>query len=135
FSPCAPSPSASPKIPDTPYVGMPTGVRKAPSVAPADMAGTTGVPGQYSATSLSTGPNTFGFRGCGPLGLSLRLAPPDHLLSGSAASSASFCRTCSGVVPGKIRQLTLAVARWGSALVACPPDSMVAMHVVCSTPL
>src|SRR4029453_10923337 len=114
---------------------MPAGVRNAPSVAPADMAGTTGVPGQYFAVSFSTGPNTFGFRVCGPLGTSLGVDASVPLISGSLASSASFWRTCSGVVPGKMRQLTLAVARWGSALVAWPPDSMVAMHVVCSTPL
>ena len=116
-------------------VAAPVAPKTAPSVAPADMAGTTGVPGQYSVVSLSTGPNTFGFRVCGPLGTSLRMAASVTLISGSPASSTSFCRTCSGVVPGKMRQLTLAVARCGSALVAWPPDSMVAIHVVCRMPL
>ena len=32
-------------MPLTPYVGMPAGVRKRPSVAPAAMVGTTGTPG------------------------------------------------------------------------------------------
>src|SRR5262245_45336932 len=105
---------------------MPAGVRNAPSVAPADIAGTTGTPGQYFAVSFSTGPITFGFRACGPLGTSLRVEGSVILISGSPVNSASFWRTCSGVVPGKMRQLTFAVARCGNALVAWPPDSMVA---------
>ena len=36
------------------------------------IAGTTGVPGQYFAVSVSTGPNTFGFSVCGPFGTALR---------------------------------------------------------------
>ena len=56
---------------------MPTGVRNAPSVAPADMAGTTGMPGQYFAVSFSTGPITLGFSGWGALGTSLRALSHD----------------------------------------------------------
>src|SRR4026209_1947183 len=99
------------------------------------MAGTTGVPGQYFAVSFSTAPNNFGFRICGPLGTSLRVDANVTLIAGSPASSASFWRTCSGVVPGKMRQLTLAGARWGGAVVGGRPDGVVAMHVVCSPPL
>ena len=33
-------------------------------------------------------------------------------------------------MPGKIRQFTLAVARWGNALLACPPSNRVATQVV-----
>jgi hypothetical protein len=48
----------------------------------------------------------------------------------SATSSSSFLRTVSISTPGKIRQLMLARARCGSAFVAWPASSIVAIHVV-----
>src|SRR4029079_18786328 len=114
---------------------MPAGVRKAPSVAPADMKGTTGTPGHILAVRVSTGPKIFGSKGCGPLGTSLRLSAKLTLISGSATSSCSLARTCSGVVPGKMRQLILASARWGKALLAWPALNKVGTQVVCSTAL
>src|SRR5438477_12878464 len=114
---------------------MPAGVRKAPSVAPADIDGTTGTPGHILAASSSTGLKILGVRGCGPLGTSLRLSAKVTLISGSATSSCSLARTCSGVVPGKMRQLMLASARWGRALLAWPAFNRVGTQVVCNTAL
>src|SRR3954469_17287361 len=110
---------------------MPAGVRKAPSVEPADMDGTTGMPGHIFAVSFSTGPKTFGLMGCGPLGTSLRLSTNVTLMAGSPTTCCSVSRTCAGVVPGNIRQLMLASARWGRALLAWPALSKVATQVVC----
>src|SRR5437868_14172332 len=110
---------------------MPAGVRKAPSVAPADMDGTTGTPGHILAVSVSTGLKILAARGWGPLGTSLRLSASVTLISGSATSSCNLARTCSGVVPGKMRQLILASARWGKALLAWPALNKVGMQVVC----
>ena len=50
--------------------------------------------------------------------------------SGSATNFSSLRTHDSAVTPGKMRQLTLARARCGSALVAWPPSSMVATQVV-----
>src|ERR1700681_3662106 len=90
---------------------MPAGVRKAPSVAPADISGTIGVPGQISAATLSTGFMIRAVSGGGALITSLRLPAMVTLISGSATSAVSLSRTCSAVVPGKMRQLLLASAR------------------------
>ena len=48
----------------------------------------------------------------------------------SLAAFSSAARTSAGSWPGAIRQLTLAVAVCGSALRACPPESIVATQVV-----
>ncbi len=48
---------------------------------------------------------------------------------GPASPCSVFC-TSAAAVPGKIRQLTVAVADWGSAFSAWPPASMVATQVV-----
>src|SRR6202043_3356687 len=52
------------------------------------------------------------------------------LTAGSATNSSSFARTDSVLTPGKMRQLTIARARCGSALVAWPASSIVATQVV-----
>src|SRR3569833_1722928 len=109
---------------------MPAGVRKAPSVAPADMKGTTGTPGHILAVRVSTGPKIFGFKGCGPLGTSLRLSAKVTLISGSATSSCSLARTCSGVVPGKKQQKKKTTAHRGKALLAWPAFNKVGTQVV-----
>src|SRR5580658_4458748 len=122
-------------MPERPYVGMPAGVRKAPSVAPADICGTIGVTGHIWAATLSTGFMIPGVSGGGALITSLRLPVMVTLISGSATSAVSLSRTSSAVVPGKMRQFKLASARWGWALVAWPPLNIVGMHVVWMMPI
>ncbi len=61
---------------------------------------------------------------------SLRVSSVVTFTIGSAAAASRLSRTDSTEVRGKMRQLTLATARWGRALVAWPPLSMVAMRVV-----
>ena len=74
LSPCALLVAPSLNMPDTPYVGMPAGVRKRPSVAPELMVGMTATPGihvlRVSAsmgpmTSLDSGGAAPGFSGGG----------------------------------------------------------------------
>src|SRR6478735_1825760 len=108
---------------------MPTASRKMPSVAPVDIDGTIGTPGKYCATSFSAGPITLGSSGgalatgrIGGTGVIVTLGSP------IAATSAAW--VSSTVRPGNMRQLTLAAARCGSALLACPPSSNVATQVV-----
>src|ERR1700684_1628890 len=113
----------------TPKVGMPTAFVNSPSVAPACSTGSTGTPGQNSAVSFSIGDMTAGVNGGGEA-VGPRVSAEEILTAGSAANSSSFARTASAVTPGKMRQLTLARARCGSALVACPASSMVATQVV-----
>src|SRR5262249_47240507 len=102
--------------------------RKRPSVAPVLITGTTIAPGNISFVSDSTTVITSGRRGDGLLGL----ASPtnDTLIFGSASTPTSVSRTEFGETPGRIRQFTLAVASCGRALVAWPPDSIVATQVV-----
>src|SRR6516164_2960945 len=109
---------------------MPAGVRKAPSVALAVIMGTIGEPGQILAATVSTGFMICGVSWGGSLTTSLRFPTMVTLISGSATSAVSLSRTCSAVVPGKMRQLALASARWGWAFVAWPPLNIVGMHVV-----
>src|SRR6202041_3440371 len=52
------------------------------------------------------------------------------LIWGSATSSASLSCTAWALVPGKMRQLTLALTCWGRALVAWPPLIKVTTQVV-----
>ena len=55
--------------------------------------------------------------------------------AGSPTTLLRVSSTASTETPGKMRQFTLALARWGSALVAWPPESSVATHVVWMTAL
>src|ERR1700759_1148155 len=114
---------------------MPTGVRKAPSVAPAVSTGITGTPGQILAASALMGSMIGGVSGGGTLAIGLRALAMVTVTFGSPTSCTRTSRTCSGVVPGKIRQLMFAVARWGRGVVAWPPAIIVATQVVCSMPL
>src|SRR5262245_300438 len=73
-------------------------------------------------------PMTSGRSGDGLLGVA---APTNEILiCGSATISTSLSRTAFGDTPGRMRQLTLAVASCGSALLAWPPASRVATQVV-----
>ena len=53
---------------------------------------------------------------------------------GVAAIFSSAARISSRLWPGKIRQLTLAVARWGKAFCAWPPEIIVGTQVVPTLP-
>ena len=93
------------------------------------MVGTTATPGNMSAVSFSIGPITSRDSGGG--------APTfsggdwnSTLTSGSPMTRISSCRISSWAWPGKMRQLTLAVARWGSAFGAWPPAICVATQLV-----
>ena len=57
-------------------------------------------------------------------------SPTTFTSTPSPTTPASARRTSSIFTPGKMRQLTLAVADCGSAFCACPPSSMVATQVV-----
>src|SRR5471030_384266 len=59
-----------------------------------------------------------------------RISSVSTLTAGSAMARSSARRTVSCVTPGKMRQLMLARARCGRALVAWPASSMVATQVV-----
>src|SRR6185437_9766264 len=117
------------KTGSTLYVGIPTALVNSPSVAAASNIGSTGTPGQNSAVSFSIGSITAGVNGGGG-DVGPRVSSVATLISGSATSSSSFARTASVGTPGKIRQLTIARARCGNALVAWPASSMVATQVV-----
>src|SRR5262249_9568609 len=84
--------------------------------------------GNISLVSDSTTDITSGRSGDGLLGLA---SPTNEtVIFGSASPSTSLSRPEFGDTPGRMRQLTFAVASCGSALVAWPPDSIVATHVV-----
>src|ERR1700689_4533842 len=108
---------------------MPIASRKIPSVVPVDMVGTTGTPGKYLADSFSAGPVILGSSGGG----TASGRPGGNIVTVTPASPITVSRVAlvpSTVSPGKIRQLTFAAARCGSALVAWPPSSKVATQVV-----
>src|SRR5262252_7499661 len=99
-----------------PYVAILAFRRKRASVAPVLIAGTTRTPGNISFMSISTAANTSGRSGDG--WLSVALFTNDTLICGSANTPIRVSRTDAGDTPGRMRQLTLAVARWGNALLA-----------------
>src|SRR5688572_7632714 len=102
-------------IPLTPYVGMPAARRYRPSVAPDSWVGTTGTPGWRARTTLATAAITSGRSG----DASLAVGEPITLTSTfSPTTSCSDLRTVSMATPGKMRQLTVAVADCGNALSA-----------------
>src|SRR5688572_21642022 len=92
------------------------------------MNGTTGTPNMSRVIS-SIGPMTSGSRavtgGAGSLAEILAI-----VIAVSVTTRASVACTDSTVWPGTTRQLTVAVAAWGSALLAWPPASRVAVQVV-----
>src|ERR1044072_4033939 len=107
---------------------MPAALLWTPSVAPVSRIGTIGTPGHSLAASFSIGPMIAGVSGGG--GETLLGSWARVTATGAPASSASLARTSSTGVPGRMRQLTLAVARWGRALGAWPALTMVATQVV-----
>src|SRR5436190_13347576 len=108
---------------------MPTALRNDPSVPPGCSIGTTGTPGHMALEILSIGPSTDGGNEVGGGG-ALRVLGMVTATFGSSTSLIRVWRTSSGATPGKMRQLTLAVARCGRALVAWPALSIVATQVV-----
>ena len=107
---------------------MPALRRNRPSVAPADIVGTAGMPGQNFGVSFSIAASSSGFIADGSLGVLVSARVTVSLGSANAVSSAF--PTSSLLWPGTIRQLTMARASWGSALSAWPPSSRVATQVV-----
>jgi len=97
-------------------------------VAPVLIVGTTGTPGHISCVVASMARSSSGVRGDGGLGLAgargVTLTPE------SATTRRSVASTCSGGSPGRMRQFTVARARWGSAFSAWPPSISVATQVV-----
>ena len=93
------------------------------------MAGTRGTPGHSWWPTASAGPVICGVSGGGG---ETGLFSPAILMwmAGSSTTLASVAMTASGASPGRIRQLTLAVARCGRAFSAWPALTMVATQVV-----
>src|SRR5580765_3628459 len=92
------------------------------------MTGTTTTPGNIALVIDSTAAITSGLSADGLLGVASPIN--DTATFGSAAISTSFALIDSAATPGRMRQLTLAVASCGRALLACPPASRVATQVV-----
>src|SRR5258708_38268391 len=119
--------------PETPRAGTPAARKTVRWVAPADICGEIGRPGNRACTALVTAASTSGRSG--EAGLSIAPSAARVMVApGSAITLATVWRTASDDVPGKIRQLTLALTFCGRALVACPPFIMVATQGVRSWP-
>src|SRR5229473_7293974 len=107
---------------------MPELIVKRPSVAATSNVGTTGTPGHICELTASTGPTISRVSGGG--GESVGSCVGVILILSFARTRARvFCTSATGS-PGRMRQFTVARARWGRALVACPASSMVATQVV-----
>src|SRR5690348_9536269 len=98
---------------------MPAVRRNRESVAPVDIVGTTGRPGHIVADTVSTARITSGVSADAGLGKN-RFVGVTVILS-LASAPMSVRRTSSSDSPGSTRQLTIALAVWGNALVAWPP--------------
>src|SRR5437773_10066027 len=110
-------------------VGWNAGVMvKRPSVAPASSAGTTGTPGHICELTASTGPTISRVSGGGGEGVGSCVGVI-LILSFARTRARVFCTSATGS-PGRMRQFTVARARCGRALVACPASSIVATQVV-----
>src|SRR6266849_7779722 len=107
---------------------MPALMVKRPSVAPARRVGTTGTPGHIWALTASIGPRISRESGGGDESVGSCVGA--ILILSFARTRASVLCTSTTDSPGKMRQFTVARARWGRALVACPASSMVATQVV-----
>ena len=111
------------------------------SVAPVPIKGMTGTPGHISVVTFSIFDMTSGLRGddwrCGGGAARFGLFAPTIVtpIFGSASTRSSAACVSAGVSCGSIRQLTLARAVCGSALLAWPPSSRVATQVVRITAL
>src|SRR6185436_443099 len=108
---------------------MPLGVRKRQSVAPEEIVGITATPGYVSAVSFSIGAITLRDR----VGGAPTFSGADWnstVTFGSSMARINSWRISSCACPGKMRQLTLAVARCGRALGAWPPAIWVATQLV-----
>ena len=97
-------------------------------MAPVLITGTTMTPGNISFVSPSTAVMTSGRSAAGWLGCASPTS--ETVIFGSASVSTIVCLTESTLTPGRMRQLTLAVASCGRALLAWPPSSRVATQVV-----
>src|SRR6476661_8392439 len=108
---------------------MPALLVKRPSVAPTDMVGTTGTPGQIRPAIWRIGSRIAGLSGGG--GEVGSGAPSGVMVMAGLFRTRAISAWVSSIVwPGKMRQLTLAVTRWGWALGAWPPLIRVGMQVV-----
>src|ERR1700722_4721068 len=99
-----------------------------PSLAPALICGITDNPGQLLPVAAVTAFHTTGLMGLWYTGLGSFIT--EILIFGSASTWLSVRSTSSARSTGSSRQLTTAVALWGSAFSGWPPESMVATHVV-----
>src|SRR5579863_8998391 len=99
------------------------------SVAPGSSVVITGTLGHISCATSS-----IGFKVSGVNGAACASGPrTSGIVTDTAGSSTIFINcafTSSRDTPGKIRQLILALALCGNALVACPADNIVATQVV-----
>src|SRR5689334_9161977 len=107
---------------------MPTLRRYRLSVAPVDMVGMTGSPGHMATVTRSTVPMNSVVNGEGGLGLGG--ATIATAIWSSASTRTRVCSTSSIESLGSTRQFTVALAVWGSALLAWPPLIRVATQVV-----
>src|ERR1035437_5134398 len=107
---------------------MPARIITVPSVAPVSMAGTTGGPGQYLLVLAVTAAITLGSMGVWGVVTGWFISLRVILESASTCSSVRLMS--AGLSTGSRRQLTTAVASWGSAFWAWPAESMVATQVV-----
>ena len=97
------------------------------------MTGTTGMPGNCSATSCSIGPMIEAVSGDGGLGVGVLVAR--SVMRSSGARRRRVASTSEAGSPGRMRQLTVSRADWGSAFSAWPAAIMVATQVVRSLEL
>src|SRR5437762_2261591 len=106
-----------------------------PPVAPVSICGMTGTPGHIRRVTFSTGPIISGVSGDGLAGTAVLSLIGVTRTESSATTRTSVALISPGASPGIMRQLTMARARWGSALGAWPPSSIVGTQVVRSCAL
>src|SRR5688500_18138143 len=100
---------------------MPALRRYSPSVAPVAITGTTTTPGNIAFVRDSTALIRSGRRGEGVLGVAV--PTKETVIFGSPITPTTRARTEAGETPGRMRQLTFAVASCGNAFGAWPPAS------------
>src|SRR3954452_15450036 len=100
-------------MPSIPYVGIPLFRKYNPSVAPVPIVGTTTAPGNIALVIDSSGCMICGWSDEGGLGFAGSTYV--KVTFGSAITSVSVRLITAGSSPGRMRQLTLAVASWGRA--------------------
>src|SRR5205085_5041742 len=99
------------------------------SVPGADIIGTKAAVGKCLAASRLAGPMMVGESG-GSFGSRRAVVVEVTFTCGSLMAATRAARTLSRLSPGKTRQLTVAVARCGRALLAWPASRRVATQVV-----